>query len=310
MSELSEIEVANFVDTVRMKFGEREPSSLLTRSDFLTAVKAGNFTSLWSAEDVEKLDKPERQPFGVSPRGAELYVAQWLKWMDFESIQVTPARRDGGFDISADGFLVQVKNWNKDWVPVSSVREIYGVAQLASKRAMVFSRGFLSEDAAKFASDANIPVFLFNAEEAILTLGNDAAESLLGTQIAHKGSKLFCAHVIAMNTAEMSHIQTFLNAMFSLREDFDPTFSDELRKLLSNIIAISHDTLAGDMEEQIRDLMGLEVASLTLKILDALKRSENIRAVHGMVAELVDDNQDQISIGLSRVYEREIRLGY
>lgn len=309
MNELPEIEVANFVDTVRMKFSAQKLSNLLTRQDFIAALGDGTWDSLWSADDVETLDKPERQPFGVSPRGAELYVAQWLKWMGFESIQVTPARRDGGYDISADNFLVQVKNWNKDWVPVSSVREIFGVAQLAGKRAMVFSRGFLSEDAAKFASDANIPVFLFNAEEAILTMGNDAAKSLLESQIAHKGSKLFCVHVIAMNHAEMTQIQAFLNATYSLSDYFDPTFSEELRTLLANIHAISHDSLAGDMEEQVRDLMGLDVANLTLRILDALKRSENIRAVHGMVAELVDDNHAEISVGLSRVYESEIGRG-
>lgn len=134
--------------------------------------------------------RPEKLPFGVSPRGAELYVTKWLEYLDFKKIEVTPPRRDGGYDIEADEYVVEVKNWNRDWLPVSAVREIYGVATSLNKLSMVFSRGFLSEDARQFAEANSIPIFLFNAEEALLEPGNGHASNLMQMRITRKAFRL------------------------------------------------------------------------------------------------------------------------
>lgn len=137
---------------------------------------------------IEKMGKPDPLPFGVSPRGAEKYVAEWLAYLGIEVIDLTPASRDGGYDLESDEYLIEVKNWQKSWLPVSAVREIYGVSQLLGKTAMVFSSGFLSEDASKFAEKADIPVFLFNAEEAILEPNSTAARELLERSMSHKNA--------------------------------------------------------------------------------------------------------------------------
>lgn len=143
---------------------------------------------LWDdlAVQMENMGKPDPLPFGVSPRGAEKYVAEWLTYLGIKVIDLTPASRDGGYDLESDEYLIEVKNWQKTWLPVSAVREIYGVSQLHGKTAMVFSSGFLSEDASKFAEKADIPVFLFNAEEAILEPHSSAARELFERSMEHK----------------------------------------------------------------------------------------------------------------------------
>lgn len=138
------------------------------------------------AVQIENMGKPDPLPFGVSPRGAEKYVAEWLTYLGIEVIDLTPTSRDGGYDLESDEYLIEVKNWQKNWLPVSAVREIYGVSQLHGKTAMVFSSGFLSEDASEFAEKAEIPVFLFNAEEAILEPHSSAARELLERSMSHK----------------------------------------------------------------------------------------------------------------------------
>lgn len=137
-----------------------------------------------------EVDRPEKLPFGVSPRGAELYVSEWLKYLDFQNIVITPPRRDGGYDIEADEYVVEVKNWNKDWLPVSAVREIFGVAVSMQKSPMIFSRGFLSEDAKQFAEINFVPVFLFNAEEALLQAGNSHAKAVIEKCLGEKAFRM------------------------------------------------------------------------------------------------------------------------
>jgi hypothetical protein len=173
-------------------------------------------------ERIEAL-RPQKLPFGVSPRGAELYVAEWLKFLNFVEIEITPPRRDGGYDLRAEGYIVEVKNWNRDWVGVSAVREIYGVATHLKAKPMIFSRGFLSADALAFSESAQVSVFLFNAEEALLQAGNSWATQIIEERLA--------LGILAINTEEcemqnsMAHIAIF--GVISLVEKF----YEELEKL-------------------------------------------------------------------------------
>ena len=157
--------------------------------------------------------RPEKLPFGVSPRGAELYVSKWLEYLEFKSITITPPRRDGGYDIEADDFLVEVKNWNRDWLPVNAVREIFGVAVSMNKSSMVFSRGYLSEDARVFAEKNQIPVFLFNAEEALLEPGNEAAESLVKAQLLEKALRMQKDFAVVTGTSIANVVLTFCHEL-------------------------------------------------------------------------------------------------
>lgn len=296
-----EIETADFIETMRVKFADAVPKAMMSPEEFSQRLESMDFDPK-ILEDVQTWERPDKLPFGVSPRGAELYVAKWLRWMDFTSIIVTPPRRDGGYDIEADEYVVQVKNWNRDWVSVATIREIFGVAQLLEKKAMVFSRGYLSEDAGKFAVDAAIPVFLFNAEEAILSPANSHAEDLLKLQLAKKWSKLFNLNLISMNQAAMTQVEALLGATRKLSQYFDETFVHALERLVVSLQGAKEDLLAGELEAQARSLLGLTFEEQSMKILETLGRGENIRKVYGIVGEFFDEHYIEITNGLSKVY--------
>lgn len=93
---------------------------------------------------------PPAQSFGVSARGAEELVCAWMEHLGYPSAMVTPYRRDGGIDVSTREFDIQVKNWDSDYIPVSAVRELYGVASANNKRSLFFSRSSYSADSIEF----------------------------------------------------------------------------------------------------------------------------------------------------------------
>jgi hypothetical protein len=82
--------------------------------------------------------KPEKQPYGVSAYGAEHLVRDWLKYLGFDDAVTTQFRRDEGVDVVTEDFDVQVKNWTSDFLPVSAIREIFGVATSRNKKPMFF----------------------------------------------------------------------------------------------------------------------------------------------------------------------------
>ncbi|MHA7223073.1 restriction endonuclease [Arthrobacter sp. RHLT1-20] len=81
---------------------------------------------------------PPPRMASCTPREAEYVAAQWMRYLGATSCRVTQASRDGGMDIVSDTHVAEVKH-HQSPVGVSFVRQIYGTATGASKRAMFFS---------------------------------------------------------------------------------------------------------------------------------------------------------------------------
>jgi restriction system protein len=101
-------------------------------------------------------------------------VLQRMNWQEFEAL-VGEAFRQKGFEVTetggggADGgvdlvlttgrerYLVQCKQWRSTKVPVSTVRELYGVMQAqGAVGAFIVTSGMFTDDAAEFARGRNI----------------------------------------------------------------------------------------------------------------------------------------------------------
>jgi hypothetical protein len=128
--------------------------------------------------DIRK-KRPDPQPFGVSPRGAEYYCAQWMDFLGFDDVLVTERTRDGGYDIGAKGFVAQVKNFTLGKVSVVEVRQIYGVAQNLKVSAIVFSATGATTDAQTFCNEAGIGLFQFDSEAGSLWPVNETAAGFI-----------------------------------------------------------------------------------------------------------------------------------
>jgi hypothetical protein len=247
--------------------------------------------------------KPEKQVFGVSARGGEVLVAAWLRWLQFESVTVTPERRDGGFDVIADDYLVQVKSWSRDWIGVAPVREIYGVAQAEGKLSMMWIKGTLSDDAMSFANKVKMPVFQFSPEEGIIAPGNEAAETLFKEKSEVRLAKYLAAQKHGVVKASIALLTASFNMFDMASEFFSDTFRDEL---LTKVL---------DLKGGIPSLDGRELNS----ILGGIASSRKVEDVYPEVAKLqviseacsqayfvfgdfLESNSKELTIGLSNLY--------
>jgi hypothetical protein len=121
---------------------------------------------------------PEPLRYGVSSRGAELWVADALLWLGIEGVNVTQLSADGGVDILTDDFAVSVKHYTGS-VPVEEVREIFGVATVMQKTPMLWTSGTLTLSGDEFAAVAPVAVFHYEVETASITARNQAAQDLV-----------------------------------------------------------------------------------------------------------------------------------
>lgn len=133
-----------------------------------------------------RFGKPDKQPYGVSSSGAENLVRDWLRHLGYEDAATTQYRRDGGVDVTTEEFDVQVKNFHSDFIPVSAVREILGVAVSRGKSPMFFSHSEYSFDAIEFAEKVKMPLFRFKPQTAELISCNTYAEDILKRQRNHE----------------------------------------------------------------------------------------------------------------------------
>lgn len=185
--------------------------------------------------EAQTLDRPERQIFGVSSRGGELYVAEWLKWMGLKNVTVTPERRDGGFDVETDDYIIQVKTFSRDWVGVAPVRELYGVAQAEGKLSMFWVRGILSDDAQTFANKVEMPVFQFSPEEGLVQPANTFARDIYQYQLTLRAYKFTVALALGRLFGGLSILSTFFGALLSLREHLDEGLAKSCTEFLEGV---------------------------------------------------------------------------
>lgn len=122
--------------------------------------------------------RPEPQRYGVSARGAELWVADALRWLGEHDAEVTQQAADGGVDVLSARLAVSVKHYSGA-VPVEEVREIFGVAAASRRRAVLWTSGTLTGQARKFADLATIPVVTYDVETAQWAGANPDGEAFL-----------------------------------------------------------------------------------------------------------------------------------
>lgn len=121
---------------------------------------------------------PEQQQYGVSPRGAELLVRDWMRHLGFLSAEVTQERSDGGVDVTSDTHVAQVKNY-KGNVSVVEIRELFGVATSLRRQALFFTSGGFTAEGVRLADAIEIPLLHYTAESGLLAGVNDSGKELV-----------------------------------------------------------------------------------------------------------------------------------
>lgn len=105
--------------------------------------------------------RPDPQPYGVSPEGAEHLAAAWMTYLGATGVQVTRASRDGGIDVCSDKYVAQVKAWNGP-VGAVDVRALVGVAAVDHRIPLFFATTGYTADALAFAQLAELPLFVMD----------------------------------------------------------------------------------------------------------------------------------------------------
>lgn len=188
-----------------------------------------------AVEAIQSFEKPQKQPFGVSARGGELYVAEWLNWLGLDPVRISPDRRDGGFDLEAGPYLVQVKTFSRDWVGVAPVRELYGVAQSEGKPSMFWVKGPLSDDALAFANKVEMPVFQFSPEEGLIRPLNEFATEIYTRQQTIKAFKFLIAGKITLIQSASRALNACLDALWMLRDSLSSTLASDVQAFVTEV---------------------------------------------------------------------------
>jgi hypothetical protein len=122
--------------------------------------------------------RPERQPYGVSPRGAELWVTDAMRWLGVHDAEVTQQSNDGGVDVFTADFAVSVKHY-AGAVPVEEIREIFGVAITLNKTPVLWTSGTLTRSAEDFADLAPVAVINYDVHSATFQGVNATGREML-----------------------------------------------------------------------------------------------------------------------------------
>jgi hypothetical protein len=123
---------------------------------------------------------PSPRPGGVTPRGAEEVVAQWMRHMGEADAELTSYTGDGGMDVIGRRSFAQVKHYSKA-VGVAAIRELAGVAanDRHGRHALFFTRVGYAAGAVDFADSAGIALFVYDVERAGLEAMNARAKTLM-----------------------------------------------------------------------------------------------------------------------------------
>ncbi|HEX6956169.1 MAG TPA: restriction endonuclease [Agromyces sp.] len=124
--------------------------------------------------------RPGPQPYGVSHRGAEQLVADWMRHLGAADAEVTRFTGDGGVDVVSAHWIAQVKNLGeRTTVPVAHIRELAGVAADDGRRPLFFTSGTYSPGGVAFADRAGMGLFEYHAEGGALRAANAHARAAL-----------------------------------------------------------------------------------------------------------------------------------
>lgn len=101
-----------------------------------------------------------------TPRDAEIAARDWLKYIGMRDVILGPGTMDEGVDVSSATIVAQVKSGDTPTGrPV--IQQIFGVASLLRKKAIVFSVSRFTNEAADWAERARVALFRIGREGAI-----------------------------------------------------------------------------------------------------------------------------------------------
>lgn len=124
--------------------------------------------------------RPAPQPYGVSHRGAEQLVADWMRHLGAADAEVTRFSADGGVDVVSTHWIAQVKNLGeRTTVPVAQIRELAGVAAHDGRVPLFFTSGTYSAGGVAFADRAGMGLFEYHAEGGALRAANAHAHAVV-----------------------------------------------------------------------------------------------------------------------------------
>ncbi|KRE21883.1 hypothetical protein ASG80_12455 [Agromyces sp. Soil535] len=121
---------------------------------------------------------PDPMRLGVTPRGAEELVAQWMRHLGEASASVTAFTGDGGVDVVGARYIAQVKHFTSN-VGVAPIRELAGVAATDGRGPLFFTSTGYAPGAVEFADRAGVALFVYSAERRELLGMNGRAKTLM-----------------------------------------------------------------------------------------------------------------------------------
>ena len=120
---------------------------------------------------------PPPHPYGVSDRGAEFLVRDWMRFMGIQDAEVTQYTGDGGIDVLSATHIAQVKNY-RGAIGIESLRALRGVSVSDGKVPLFFTSGRFPSSAHRFAEEVGIGLFIYDAEAGTCTSESSVARSL------------------------------------------------------------------------------------------------------------------------------------
>ncbi|MCD5346032.1 restriction endonuclease [Agromyces sp. S2-1-8] len=122
--------------------------------------------------------RPDPMRLGVTPRGAEHLVAQWMRYLGEKGAEVTSFGGDGGVDVISARYIAQVKHFGAN-VGVAPIRELAGVAATDGRIPLFFTSTGYASGAAEFAERAGVALFVYSAERGELFGMNGRAKTIM-----------------------------------------------------------------------------------------------------------------------------------
>ncbi|MGR2752587.1 restriction endonuclease [Agromyces arachidis] len=152
--------------------------SVATQAGLAEALRAGRREPAFPLPTA--WPRPGPQPYGVSHRGAEQLVADWMRHLGASDAEVTRFTGDGGVDVVSAHWIAQVKNLGeRTTVPVAQIRELAGVAADDGRRPLFFTSGTYSPGGVAFADRSGMGLFEYHAEGGALRAANGTARAVV-----------------------------------------------------------------------------------------------------------------------------------
>ena len=150
------------------------------RATALEAAKARREELMSTRTRLAYGPRPTARGWRLTYAEAERVAGAWMAFMGAKNMVVSQATRDGGIDVSADGFVAQVK-WQATPVSPGPLHQIFGVAQATRPRAakalfFAASGTGYSKEARKFADQIGMALFTLSDDGGTLNAVNEAAE--------------------------------------------------------------------------------------------------------------------------------------